>query len=177
MSSFDRPILTVLSVCAVLAPCLAQAQTATSSFEELRRVLNNGQTVVVTDTAGRRTKGTVSDVSTAPPSIVLLAPQARTLAESTIAEIRATDSVRNGALIGGGVGVGLALWDYLIDPSEPGNAAIFAVSIGLGTAIGAGIDALVKGKVLYRSPQQKRGVTISPIAGRNRRGVLLQVRF
>ena len=140
-------------------------------------MLNNGQTVVVTDTSGKRTKGKVSEVSTTPPSLVLLIPQARTFAEGTVAEIRATDSVRNGALIGASVGAGLALWDYLIDPSEPGNAAIFAISIGLGTAIGAGIDALIKGKVLYRSPQQKRGVTISPIAGSNRRGVLLQVRF
>ena len=27
-------------------------------------------------------------------------------------------------LIGASVGAGLALWDYLIDPSEPGNVAV-----------------------------------------------------
>ena len=65
---------------------------ASVSFEELRRVLNNGQTVVVTDTSGQRTKGKVADVSSAPPSVVMLVPQARTFPESAVAEIRAADS-------------------------------------------------------------------------------------
>ena len=60
-----------------------------------------------------------------------------TLPKSRIASVAtAADPVWNGALIGAGFGTGLAMWDYLIDPSEPGNAAIFTVAIGLGTAIG-----------------------------------------
>ena len=170
-------IAVVLAVSAILAPSLAQAQAVTSSFEELRRALKNGQTVVVTETSGHRTKGKVSDVTTLSPSIVLLTPEPRSFSEPRIAQIRATDSVLNGALIGANVGFGLALWDYAIDPSEPGNGIIFSVSIGLGTAIGAGIDALIKGKLLYRSPQQKRSVTISPITTGGRRGLRLAVRF
>ena len=92
----------------------------------------------MTDTSGQRTKGKVADVSSSPPSVVILVPQPRTFPESAVAEIRAVDSLRNGALIGSSVGLGLAVWDYLIDPSEPGNAAIFAVAIGLGAAIGTG---------------------------------------
>ena len=71
------------------------------------------------------------------------------------------------------------MWDYLIDPSEPGNAAIFTVAIGLGTAIGAGIDALVNkgGKVLYASPRRTRGLMLSPLLEKDRQGALVSVRF
>jgi hypothetical protein len=102
-----------------------------------------------------------------------------TFAQGTVTEIRATDPLVNGALIGAAIGTGLAMWDYLIDPSEPGNAAIFTAAIGLGTALGAGIDALTKkrGKVLYASPRQNTGVTISPLLGKDRQGVLVYVRF
>ena len=70
-------------------------------------------------------------------------------------------------------------WDYLIDPSEPGNAVLFAVAIGLGSAVGAGIDALVNrgGMLLYTSPRQIRRWMISPVLGRDRQGALVSVRF
>ena len=161
----------------ILAPSLAPAQTVANSFEELRQVVKKGQTIVVTDASGQRTKGSVADVS--PSSLVVLMPEARTFVEGTVTEIRAPDSLRNGALIGAGIGTGLATWDYLIDPSEPGNAAIFTVAIGLGTAIGAAIDWLVNkgGKVVYASPRRTRGLMLSPFLGKDRQGALVFVRF
>jgi len=171
------PVLVLVLVLS-MAPAAARAQTPATSFEELRLILKNGQTIVVTDANGQRTKGKVRDVSTSPPSLVIVAPAPLTFPAGSIAEIRTTDSLLNGALIGAGIGTGLAVWDYLIDPSEPGNGAIFAVAIGLGTAIGAGIDALIDGRrVLYRSGQQKRSLTIAPIHARDRRGVQVAVRF
>jgi len=160
-----RILLLILALS--LAPRAARAQTTVTSLADLRQVLKNGQTIVVTDASGQRFKGKLRDVSTSPPSLVILTPGPRTFPEGSIAEIRTTDSVLNGALIGGAIGTGLAVWDYLIDPSEPGNGPIFAVAIGLGTAIGAGIDALIDG----------RRVTIAPIGGRDRRGVQVSVRF
>ena len=148
------------------------------SFEELRLSLKNGQTIVVTDTNGQRTKGKVRDVSTSPPSLAIVGPTPLTFPAGSIAEVRITDSLLNGALIGAGIGTGLAVWDYLIDPSEPGDGAVFAVAIDLGTAIGAGLDALVDGRrVLYRSGHQKRSLRIAPIHARNRRGGQVAVRF
>ena len=130
----------------------------------------------MTDTNGQRTKGKVTDVS--PSSLVLLLPEARVFPEPTVTEIRTTDPLSNGALIGAAVGTGLATWDYLIDPSEPGNAVVFSIAIGLGTAIGAGIDALVSsGGTLYASPGQTRRVTLAPISGKGRQGARLFVRF
>ena len=170
-----RFILTLLMLS--FAPAAARAQTAAGTFTELRAVLKSGQTIVVTDTTGQRIKGSVRDVSASPPALVIDTPARRTFAENAVAEIRATDSWLNGALIGGGIGGGLALWDYLIDPSEPDNGAIFAVAIGLGTAVVAGIDALIGGRVLYRSGPQKRTVTIAPFAAAHRRGLQVLVRF
>lgn len=169
--------ITAVAACVVLAPSPARAQTVARSFDELRQVLKRGQTVVVTDASGERTKGKVADVS--PSSLVVLIPEARTFAEDTVTEIRTTDPLWNGALIGAAVGTGLATWDYLIDPSEPGNAAIFAVAIGLGTSVGVAIDALVnrRGRAVYASPRQTRRLTISPVFGRNRKSALVSVRF
>jgi hypothetical protein len=177
MLSLNPRMWSTLAVFAVLAPSPAPAQTAANSFDELRQVLKKGQTVVVTDANGQRTKGKVADVS--PSSVMVLTPEARTFTEDTVTEIRVTDPLKNGALIGAAIGTGFAMWDYLIDPSEPGNAAVFAVGIGLGTAIGAGIDALVNrgGKVLYASPRQTRRLIISPLIGRDRQGALVSVRF
>jgi hypothetical protein len=159
-------------------PGAVRAQTAATSFDELRLRLKRGQTVVVTATSGERIKGKVGDVSGSPPSLAMLTPTPRTLAEGSVVEIRTTDSLWTGALVGGGIGAGLALWDYLIDPSEPDNGAIFVGAIAIGTAIGAGIDALIDGRrILYRSGPQKRSVTIAPIGARDRKGVQVSVRF
>jgi hypothetical protein len=169
---------TALAVFITLAPNPAPAQPVATSFEELRQVLKPGQTVLVTDSSGQQIKGRVAQLPPSPSSLVLLAPKARTFAEGTVTEIRATDSLLNGALIGGGIGMALATWDYLIDPSEPGNAAIYAVAIGGGTAIGVGIDRLIAGgRVLYHARQQRPSVRISPFALRDCHGVLVSVRF
>ena len=165
-----------VAVALALYPGDVRAQTVARSFEELQSILKVGQTVVVTDDSGRQTKGRLTDVS--PSALVVSTPDTRTFAEGTVAEIRSPDSLSNGVLIGAAIGAGLATWDYLIDPSEPGNAAIFAVAIGLGTAIGAGIDALHKGgKVLYVSRRQRSDLTLLPVLGKDRQGVLVSVRF
>ena len=156
-----------LAVFVVLAPTPAPAQTVANSFEDLQRMLKKGQTVFVTDDTGRETKGKVAEVSD--DSLIINTPAPRTFARESITRVRHTDSLKNGALIGGGIGTGLAMWDYLIDPSEPGNAVVFAVGIGLGAAIGAGIDALVS--------RGGRALWISPLAGKDRQGVLVSVRF
>jgi hypothetical protein len=90
----------------------------------------------------------------------------------------ARDSVWNGALIGAGIGAGFAMWDYLIDPSEPGNTAIFAAGIGLGAAIGAGIDALLnKRGVVRASPRHPARATVSPLLRKDQQGMLVSIRL
>jgi len=174
-----------------LVPANAAAQTA-QSFENLQQRLKTGQTVLVSDASGRRIKGKVAVVD--PSSLTLVTEETtrdaagrerrtwtgrRTFVESSIDEVRRPNSVRTGALIGAGVGGGLALWDYLIDPSEPSNAAITGTLVGLGLVIGAGIDALVHkgGELVYRAPHRTPNLAVSPLIARERRGVWVSLRF
>jgi hypothetical protein len=129
--------------------------------------------VFVTDTSGRQTKGEVEAISVS--TLVIRTPETRTFTDGAITDVKITDSPWDGAFIGAGVGIGLAIWDYSIDPSEPGNAAIFAIGTGLGAAIGAGIDALRArpGRTVYRSPS----VAVSPMVGRGRQGLSITLHF
>ena len=79
MLSLNPHMWSTLAVFAILAPSPALAQTVANSFEELRQVLKKGQTVVVTDASGERSKGKVADVS--PSSLVVLIPEAWTFTE------------------------------------------------------------------------------------------------
>jgi hypothetical protein len=178
MPGQNRAASIIICLLFTFAPSQAPAQTTASSFDELRQTLKKGQTIVITGADGRRIKGKIGDLSASPPALLLLAPDGRTLGEDAISEIRATDGVLNGTLIGAGVGFGLAMWDYLVDPSEPDNAVIFSVAIGAGAAIGAGLDALIgRGKVLYRRRQRASRLTVAPLASRNRQGVVVSLRF
>jgi hypothetical protein len=148
-----------------LFPGSARAQATVHSLEELQRILKVRQTVVVTDENGRQVKGRVDKLSTA-----LITVGGRTFTEAAVREIRLPDPLWNGMLIGAAVGTGLATWDYMIDPSEPGNAVVFTVAIGLGSAIGAGIDAFRTkgGKLIYASSRQT--AAMPPLLERTRQG-------
>jgi hypothetical protein len=129
---------------------------------DFRLATADGLTIAVRSTNGRQH----AREETVPASLIATVTTAR-------------DTAWNGAIIGAGIGAALASWDYLIDPSEPDNAAIFTVAIGLGTAIGAGIDALVNkdGKLLYTSPRQTATVTVLPFLRKNQHGVIVSIRF
>lgn len=181
MPSLNRHMWNTVAVFVILIPGLASAQTVAHSFEELRQVLKNGQSVVVTDASGQRTRGKVADVS--PSSLVVVTPEARTFAMSSVAEIRGADTVRSGALTGLGVGAGAGLAmvaAMCADGPDCGpSVQVVSIAAGIGAAIGAGIDALLnnRGRVLYRSRQPAFSLTIAPFAGEHRQGVMASVRF
>jgi hypothetical protein len=170
-----------LAVFVFLVPSPAAAQTAASSFEDLRRVLKNGQTVIVTEASGRQTEGKVADVSLS--SLVVFAPEARTFAAGTVTEIRGPDTLRSGTLtglaIGAGAGVAMVAAMCADGPDCGPAVQVVGIAAGIGAAIGAGIDALMKnrGRVLYRPRPQTFSLTISPSSGEHRIGVLASVRF
>ncbi len=180
MRSLNRRLLRICVLALLVGPRAAEAQTATT-FEDLQQMVRANDLIVVTDEAGQKIKGRVVDVSASAlgvsaPDRSSGAPKTRMFAEGSVMEITAADPVWNGAIIGAAAGIGFATWDYLIDPSEPGNAAIFVVALGLGTAIGAGIDGLVH-KVIYLRPRQLSSMKVLPLLGNGRQGVLVSVRF
>ena len=157
-----------------LFPCSARAQTPAQSFEELQRLLNVRQKVVVTDETRQQVTGRIEKLSAGSITV-----DGRIFTDAAIREIRLPDGLWNGMLVGAAIGTGLATWDYLIDPSEPDNALIFTVAVGVGTAIGAGIDALRTrgGRLVYASPRARPTVRVLPMLERNRQGAVVCVRF
>ena len=128
----------------------ALGQTAPDPLVEFPGQITQGQNVLVVDTSGREYKGRVADLS-ASSMLLQIGRQSRRFAAADVATTHHRDSLIEGMLIGAGVGAGMGLWDYLIDPSEPGNGAVTGAMIMLGGGIGALVDAGFR-KALYRVP-------------------------
>lgn len=158
------------------------AQTAT---DEIRRRLKDGQKIVVIDDAGEKFEGRVAELKG--DALTLRAGGERTdVRYDRIVRIdRPHDGVGNGALIGFGVGAGLALASALSasgDDSGWGSpdplyvAAVGSLVLGgIGAAIGLGLDAAIRrDPTLYRRQEASR-VSLSPLLGRSRRGLAISV--
>jgi hypothetical protein len=160
----------------------AAAQGPADSFEQLRLLVRPGDTVSVTDTAGREVTGTITVLSSS--SLTMLVNGTRQdLTEREVATIRRrrSDSLWNGAIWG--LVSGAALSGALISFAESdgaGDAAGFVAAYGaVGLGIGVGVDALITHrKVIYERPATRAGkVSVSPMWGNKRQGVLVTMNF
>lgn len=179
MVTSRRPNGTMLAALMILIPAAAVAQTSATSFEELRLLVKAGQAVIVTDSNGHRISGRIGRVSAS--SLELSGREARTFDEAGIREIRARDSLANGAIAGTavGIGAGVAIVAALCSDG-PGCGPATKVMLGaagIGAAAGIALDAALGHEVLYRSRLRGRSLTMAPIASRDQRGILLSVRF
>lgn len=112
------------------------------------------QTVYVRDTAEHEMDGKLLALS--PETLVLLTGSGeRTVARADVARIQMRDSLKNGTIIGAVVGFGLGLWSGGISdcPARASSGscdgmrvAFVGLSTGLYAGLGAGIDALVRGR-------------------------------
>ena len=168
----------------------AAAQTPAQSFADLQPLLKPGQRVIVTDAKNVETTGRVVSIL----GNQLEIDQGRrqlVFSEDTVRWIVEDDSNWNGALIGAGVGLVLAVVATLwISERETGflgtgglNEAEVAgalVSLGLvgifgGSYLGGQIDGGIH-RVLYLSPR-KSNASIAPLLGFPRVGVAATIRF
>lgn len=154
-------LVAVFVAAAAGAPALVAAQEPVTSFAQLDTRLKPGDTVWITDAEGREIEGRIQAL--APDRITLEGGDAKVFAARDVRIIRDRehDSLKNGTLIGLGVGGGLALtWCVAAlasDPSiSPGvecfeGAVVFG---GIGTLFGLFIDAASPGKmrVAYSAP-------------------------
>lgn len=116
-------------------------------------------TVFLTDLQGAEHRGQL--IRVAPDEVVLLGTSGeRTFRRNEITLIeKRGDSLKNGALIGaavgalGGIGAaGLSDCSMGAQSCAGERVALFTVAVGIYTAIGVGIDALIQGRtVLYRA--------------------------
>jgi len=168
----------------VVAAGAAFAQNPVSEFSQIATRVRVGETVYVTDSAGREHKGMLFDLSAS--QLVLESGGKRLdFPASEVAGIswRAPDPLRNGALIGMGIGAGLVGIFVLTDCSGCGPYVFGAMAVygGIGAAIGTGIDAITPGKKVrvYKGAGDKPAASLSfsPILSPRRKGLAATVRF
>jgi hypothetical protein len=171
----------------LITAATAAAQGIARSFEQLQVLVKPGDEVTVRDAQGVETRGRITSLT---DSALALARDGTTstFGEAEVATIRQTrgDSLKNGALWGAGITMGLAgaglasVCGTDLDQTD-GCGAILLVAIpvygAMGAGIGVGLDALIRGPhVIFERPRSAR-LGLAPIAGAGRRGVRLAVVF
>ena len=181
VSRVDRrsalPVLLCTLALAVGGGCAARQPAR--SFSDLQQRLHSGDTVYVIDKTGSETKGHIVDVS---PSALVLDVNGirRRMEQDSVRQVqRYGDSLWNGLLIGVAVGTAGSL---IADPTyercknEPQKLCANpqtgqrVLAVGIMGAVGAGIDALIRGrKQVYLAPghplQSARSLAVSPQFG------------
>ena len=168
----NRSLPAVLVLAFLASPPPAGAQPGD---DRISSAIRPGLTVSIVDDEGRQTKGRVMDVS-ADVIRVSLRGTSEEVRIDRIVRIDKPDSLKNGALIGLGVGLSLGVIGTVIQAPDIeakwAVASIASNSVGC-TLLGTGIDALVDSRrTLYQRSGGVRG-RVSPIVGRGVRGAAM----
>ena len=168
----NRSLPAVLVLAFLASPPPAGAQPGD---ERISGVIRPGLTVSIVDDEGRQTEGRVMDVS-AEVIRVSLRGTSEEVRLDRIVRIDKPDSLKNGALIGLGVGLSLGVIGTVIQaPDIEAKWAVASIAWnGVAcTLLGTGIDALVDSRrTLYQRSGGVRG-RVSPIVGRGVRGAAM----
>ena len=178
--------LLAAGVAAALAAAGPRAEAAepARSMEELEARLAPGAAVDVVDREGRVYRG---QFARADSDGVLLtiggSDTGRRIAASDVISVtRDGDSLKNGLLIGGGIGLASSLLllaaenEEFCDASECVLSGVFVTATYAG--IGALVDYLVNGKTLvYRQPSTRVSLAVTPYPVRRGGGLALSIRF
>jgi hypothetical protein len=160
----------------------AAAAPAQTPQRDVGTALRPGTTVWITDSSGREDKARVVDLS---GDIVTISARddARRLRTSDIVrvQVRESDSLINGALIGAGAAVASGL--FVCTRMEPWRncrddvGPMFRIG-ALGAGIGIGIDALIRGRsTIYEVSPGRTMLYAAPIFARRTGGVQLSLTF
>lgn len=185
------PTLVVLVgwVLATAAP--ASAQEPAASFDALAGRVHIGQVIWVTDATGREARGRLEQLSR--DGLVVKTNGSETFAAADVRRVRARDrdSLKNGTLIGLGIGGGMgAAWciGALADDSGDIDAGVecaegLTVFPGLGALIGLAVDAAIPGKmrVIYQASSSDGApgarLLVAPLVSSRVKGVAVSFRF
>jgi hypothetical protein len=176
---------TLLTAFLMVSPQPAAAQQA-RSFEQLQLRVKPGDRIFVTDLNGKVTEGRVSGLSRSSLSLKSKT-ETRDWTEADVMQIRkwGHDSLKNGALIGTGVGFGVGVFTGIAWCRSFGNCvgdvfAIVALNTGIGAGIGLGLDALIPAKqTVYAGTSRAalKSLRVKPVVGNSRKGVAVAFSF
>ena len=165
-----RPALVVLALLSAVPAVPSLAQTT-------RPAVATGTKVSVVDDRGTRTEGRVQEISDR--SLRLAIGKAMTdIPLDQIVRIERPDTVRNGALTGLAIGLGLGLIATATDPE--GGAIAVTRTLGNGL-ICAGLGALIDAAFDRRKTLYERGssaqTTLAPVVGRHSGGLAVSIEW
>lgn len=175
--------LVAAAVLVALAGGRADAQELATELRQLRVLVKPGDLLTVIDVSGRRVQGRLTQLDDVRMVLEIGDKQTRQFDGAMVnsVEKHGGDSLKNGALIGLVSGSIFGIIGGIAYASEyDTNYAGWAITEGLvyggiGAAIGTGIDALIQGRrVIYAKSQTT--VSVAPLIGRDRRGVLFTLR-
>jgi hypothetical protein len=183
-----RQALLATCVLAFAPPAAVLAQEPASSLGELQHWVRIGDRVALTDANGRKVTGSVAALKPESVALAVEGQPPREFPQESIRTItrREPDSLRNGALIGLGVGVGFFGLAFAASNGceyESNCAALVAVGAafygGMGAAIGVGIDAIVPGRemVIFRREVGRVRLGVSPRLAPGRQAVVMSLAF
>ena len=164
------------------APGAAFSQT---DADEIRRLVKEGQKIVILDDQGRKLTGRIGELRS-DALMLVTGPDRNEVAYTRILRIdRPHDGLADGALIGLGTGAALGLVGALaaaMDDSgwgspDPGDVARTAPLVlgGIGAVIGLGLDAAIRREPNLYQRQGAARISLSPMVGRNRHAVAISV--
>jgi hypothetical protein len=194
MAAMQNQMSPIVRACAfvaivlLLTPGHASAQT---EADDIRARVKERQKVSITDDQGREVNGMI--ITIAADTLTLTRDKAPyvVVPYAQIARIdRPHDTLANGALIGFGVGAALGFgliaaddlescenpdWWGCSDPTGVSYVASTLLGGALGTAVGVGVDALIRrDRGIYRRGERAQ-VGLSPVLARGRRGAVLSM--
>ena len=176
-----RTIPRVATVTLMLASMLSVATVLEAQILKVKP----GDTVSMTNTAGRQAEGVVRGVGPSALTVLVAGREEQWALAETREIWRRGDSLRNGVVIGiiAGTGAGLvggyALASLYENETGSGSEAFIsmvALGLGGGGALGAAFDAMHKGRTLVHR-QSTPKVLVVPTLSRDVRGVQVAVKF
>jgi hypothetical protein len=165
----------------LLSATTASAQTAGTARPDLGNLLTPGMTVWITDSSGQEQRARIVGVS-GDAVTTSAGGVSRRLTTNDIrrVEVRRSDSVLNGALIGAGAAIASGLflctrtepWENCRDDVRP------MLRVGaIGAGIGIGIDALIRGRRTIYGADSGVSLRVAPVLDRNMQALQLSVHF
>jgi hypothetical protein len=167
-------ISTALTLTLLSLPAAAAAGQA----EGIADIVQAGQRVLIVDDQGRRLDGRVELVS---DETVRVSTRAGSddVANHRIVRIEKPDGLKNGALIGLGVGLGFGVVGATLvhgEGAESGQAAAVIVSNVLAyTLLGTGIDAVFNNRRTLYERGRRLQTRVAPVVGSGVRGAAVAV--
>jgi hypothetical protein len=160
-----------------ITACLLVAISVSAAAQTIESAVKSGMHVAVVDDQGREIDGRVESVSDK-ALLVRVKKDRKEIPLDSIVRIEHPDRLKNGALTGLFVGIGLGFLGGFADDQGYGRQPVFAIVSALGNGVicaglGTGIDAMInRRRTLYQrggEPQTR----VAPIVGRHAAGAAL----